>query len=338
MVDPSNPGFAPREHFTKEALVTELQVPTDRRIFAIAQALYEKTLSVSEIHEITKIDHWFLRRCEAIVKTWDKIKASTFDGIDHALMLEAKKNGFSDQQLAECLEVTEEEIRSKRMSFDITINTKQIDTLAAEYPADTNYLYTTYHGQEDDVESANGGVMVLGSGCYRIGSSIEFDWCGVSAIRTLRELGKTATMVNYNPETVSTDYDECDRLYFDELSSERIRDIYEKDNAEGVVVSVGGQIPNGLAIPLDKAGVKLLGTPAKMIDNAEDRMKFSDMIDDIGVQQPRWRELTSAESALDFAKDVGYPGKLLRMYEVLNITGILTSRDSSSSCASFLCS
>lgn len=196
----------------------------------------------------------------------------------------------------------------KRKSFNITPNTKQIDTLAAEYPADTNYLYTTYHGSEDDVEPANGGVMVLGSGAYRIGSSIEFDWCAVSAIRTLRSLGKKATMVNYNPETVSTDYDECDRLYFDELSSERIRDIYEKDNAEGVVVSVGGQIPNGLAIPLDKAGVKILGTSAKMIDNAEDRMKFSDMVDEIGVQQPRWRELTSVESAFEFASSVGYPG------------------------------
>jgi carbamoyl-phosphate synthase (ammonia) len=307
MVDPSNPGYSPKFHFIKEELLHELKVPTDRRIFAIAQAMYEKTLSVQEIHDITKIDHWFLRRCEAIVKAYDAVKATTFDAIDHGLMLEAKKNGFSDKQLAECLGVTEEDIRSKRKSFGITPSTKQIDTLAAEYPADTNYLYTTYHGQEDDIESANGGVMVLGSGCYRIGSSIEFDWCGVSAIRTLRELGKTATMVNNNPETVSTDYDECDRLYFDELSGERIRDIYEKDNTEGVVVSVGGQIPNGLAIPLDKAGVKLLGTPAKMIDNAEDRMKFSDMIDEIGVQQPRWRELTSSESALDFAKDVGYP-------------------------------
>ena len=158
--------------------------------------------------------------------------------------------------------------------------------------------------------------MVLGSGAYRIGSSIEFDWCGVSAIRTLRQLGKKATMVNYNPETVSTDYDECDRLYFDELSRERIMDIYEKDASEGVIVSVGGQIPNGLAIPLDKAGVKLLGTPADMIDNAEDRMKFSDMIDEIGVQQPRWRELTSIDSALDFANNVGYPGMTLHTYFV----------------------
>lgn len=307
MVDPSNAGYQPKMHFTKDELLEELKVPTDRRIFAIAQAMYEKTLSVQEIHDITKIDHWFLRRCEAIVKTWDAMKGKTLSDMDHAMMLEAKKNGFSDKQIAEFTGATEDDVRAKRKSFDIVPKTKQIDTLAAEYPADTNYLYTTYHGVEDDVESANGGVMVLGSGAYRIGSSIEFDWCGVSAIRTLRALGKTATMVNYNPETVSTDYDECDRLYFDELSKERIMDIYEKDNAEGVIVSVGGQIPNGLAIPLDEAGVKLLGTPANMIDNAEDRMKFSDMIDEIGVQQPKWRELTNVESALDFASNVGYP-------------------------------
>merc|ERR1712003_273198 len=307
MVDPSNPGYQPKMHFSHDELMQELKVPTDRRIFAIAQAMHEKTLSVQEIHDITKIDHWFLRRCEAIVKTWDAMKGKSLVDIDHAMLLEAKKNGYSDIQIAECTKSTEDDVRAKRQSFGIVPMTKQIDTLAAEYPADTNYLYTTYHGMEDDVESADGGVMVLGSGAYRIGSSIEFDWCGVSAIRTLRQLGKKATMINYNPETVSTDYDECDRLYFDELSRERIMDIYEKDNSEGVIVSVGGQIPNGLAIPLDKAGVKLLGTPAKMIDNAEDRMKFSDMIDEIGVQQPRWSELSSTESALEFAKDVGYP-------------------------------
>merc|ERR1712003_428539 len=307
MVDPSNPGYQPKMHFSHDELMQELKVPTDRRIFAIAQAMHEKTLSVQEIHDITKIDHWFLRRCEAIVKTWDAMKGKSLVDIDHAMLLEAKKNGYSDIQIAECTKSTEDDVRAKRQSFGIVPMTKQIDTLAAEYPADTNYLYTTYHGSEDDVPSADGGVMVLGSGAYRIGSSIEFDWCGVSAIRTLRQLGKKATMINYNPETVTTDYDECDRLYFDELSRERIMDIYEKDNSEGVIVSVGGQIPNGLAIPLDKAGVKLLGTPAKMIDNAEDRMKFSDMIDEIGVQQPQWRELTSVDSALDFANNVGYP-------------------------------
>ena len=318
MVDPSNAGFEPKMRFRKDELIQELKAPTDKRIFAIAQAMHDKTLSVAEIHDLTKIDHWFLRRCEAIVKTADAMKGKTLANLDFALLLEAKKNGFSDKQIAAYTKSTEEEVRTKRIGMEITPNTKQIDTLAAEYPAATNYLYTTYHGSEDDVESANGGVMVLGSGAYRIGSSIEFDWCGVSAIRTLRALGKKATMVNYNPETVSTDYDECDRLYFDELSSERIRDIYDKDNAEGVIVSVGGQIPNGLAIPLDKAGVKLLGTPAAMIDNAEDRMKFSDMVDDIGVQQPRWSELTSVESAFDFAAKVGYPGKIIHSLSPFN--------------------
>lgn len=310
MVDPSVSGFQPKMRFeTMEALKRELDVPTDKRIFAIAQALHEKTLSVSEIHDITKIDHWFLRRLEEIVKTWDKMENVALADMTQDLMLEAKQLGYSDVQITQCLKdsPTEDEVRAKRKGYGITPYTKQIDTLAAEYPADTNYLYMTYHASEDDVGSANGGVMVLGSGAYRIGSSIEFDWCGVSCIRALREMGFKSTMVNYNPETVSTDYDECDRLYFEELSRERVLDIYERDSAEGVIVSVGGQIPNGIAIPLDKAGVKILGTPAAMIDNAEDRMKFSDMIDEIGVQQPRWRELSTAESALEFAADVGYP-------------------------------
>ena len=306
MVDPSIKGFQPKYHFTMEELKKELAVPTDRRIYAIAQAMHEKSLTVEEIHDITKIDHWFLRRCEAIVKTWDKMSAGT---LTDDLMLEAKKNGYSDVQIAEATSSTEDEIRSKRIAAGITPFAKQIDTLAAEFPADTNYLYMTYHGSENDVESANGGVIVLGSGAYRIGSSIEFDWCAVSAIRALRGMGYKATMINYNPETVSTDYDECDRLYFEELSRERVLDIYQQDKSDGVVVSVGGQIPNGLAIPLANSGVNILGTSAKMIDNAEDRQKFSSALDEIGVQQPRWSELTSSEAAFEFAKDVGYPGK-----------------------------
>jgi carbamoyl-phosphate synthase (ammonia) len=309
MVDPAIKGFQPRYTFSMEELRKELDVPTDRRVYAIAQALYEKTMTVEEIHDITKIDHWFLRRCENIVKTWDKMASVTFDEMSHELMNEAKKNGFSDVQISFCVKggSTEDEVRAKRKEAGVIPYTKQIDTLAAEFPADTNYLYTTYHGIENDVEPAGGGIIVLGSGAYRIGSSIEFDWCAVSAIRALRGLGYTATMVNYNPETVSTDYDECDRLYFEELSRERILDIYERDHADGVVISVGGQIPNGLALPLDKAGVKIMGTTAAMIDNAEDRQKFSAALDEIGVQQPRWSELTSTESALKFSNDVGYP-------------------------------
>lgn len=312
MVDPSYPGFEPNMRFeTMEDLKRELQVPTDMRVFAIAQALHEKTMTVPEIHDITKIDHWFLRRLEDIVKTGDKMRLVGLAEMTDDLMSEAKELGYSDVQITGYLKgkPSEDEVRAKRKAAGIVPVTKQIDTLSAEFPCETNYLYMTYHGTENDVEPADGGVMVLGSGAYRIGSSIEFDWCGVSCIRALRQMGLKSTMVNYNPETVSTDYDECDRLYFEELSRERVLDIYERDSAEGVIISVGGQIPNGLAIPLDKAGVKILGTPAAMIDNAEDRMKFSDMIDDIGVQQPRWRELSTAESALEFAADVGYPGE-----------------------------
>ncbi|KAL3916739.1 MAG: hypothetical protein SGILL_005041, partial [Bacillariaceae sp.] len=310
MVDPSVAGFQPANRYeTMEELKEELDNPTDRRIFAIAQALHEKTMTVEQIHEITKIDHWFLRRLENIVKCWDVMEELTLTDVTPELMLEAKKLGYSDQQISGILKggSKENDIREKRISLGIQPFTKQIDTLAAEYPAATNYLYMTYHGSENDVDSSDGGVAVIGSGAYRIGSSIEFDWCGVSAIRSLRQMGYKATMINYNPETVSTDYDECDRLYFEELNRERVLDIYQRDKCDGVVVSVGGQIPNGLAIPLADAGVKLLGTSAQMIDNAEDRNKFSAMIDEIGVQQPRWVELTSAESAVKFANDVGYP-------------------------------
>jgi len=310
MVDPSVAGFQPKNRYeTLSELKEELRVPTDSRIYAIAQAMHEKTLTVDEIHEITKIDHWFLRRLENIVKTWDVMETTTLDQMSKDLMLEAKQMGYSDQQIAACLkgEYTEDDIRSKRIGYGITPWTKQIDTLAAEYPAATNYLYTTYHGDESDVESADGGVIVLGSGAYRIGSSIEFDWCGVSCIRTLRNLGYQSTMINYNPETVSTDYDECDRLYFEELSRERVLDIYQQDKSDGLIVSVGGQIPNGIALPLHDAGVNIMGTPAPMIDNAEDRNKFSAALDEIGVQQPAWQELTSTQSALDFAAKVGYP-------------------------------
>lgn len=310
MVDPSIAGFQPKNRFENMSeLHRELEVPTDKRIFAIAQALHEKTLTVPEIHDITKIDLWFLRRLEDVVKAWDEMETTTIGEMSSEALLHAKKMGYSDIQIAACVkgDTTEEQVRSKRESASIMPSVKQIDTLAAEYPAETNYLYMTYHGSEDDVASSDGGVIVLGSGAYRIGSSIEFDWCGVSSIRTLRKVGKSATVINYNPETVSTDYDECDRLYFEELSRERVLDIYNRDKSDGVVVSVGGQIPNGLAVPLDKSGVKILGTPAAMIDNAEDRFKFSDMIDEIGVQQPAWRELTSTASALEFAGEVGYP-------------------------------
>lgn len=345
MVDPSIAGFQPSYKFeTIEDLKYELDVPTDKRIFAVAQALYDKSLSVAEIHEITKIDHWFLRRLENITKCWERLGKSSLNDISQDMMTEAKQVGYSDSQIAGIVEggATEDDVRAKRIGYGIVPVTKQIDTLAAEYPAATNYLYMTYHGVENDVESAEGGVAVIGSGAYRIGSSIEFDWCGVSAIRALRSRGFKATMINYNPETVSTDYDECDRLYFEELNRERVLDIYHRDKCDGVVVSVGGQIPNGLAIPLARAGVKILGTSAEMIDSAEDRNKFSALIDEIGVQQPRWCELTSTDAALKFAEDVGYPGTLLlrmpqKCTNMLSYSFPCSSIDHSSR-PSFLCS
>lgn len=310
MVDPSIAGFQPQERFeTTEALKNELAIPTDRRLYAIAQTMYDKSLTVQEIHDITKIDHWFLRRLENIVNCRDEMEKVSLAEITPELMREAKKVGYSDEQIGAILkdETNEDSVRNKRIGYEIEPVTKQIDTLAAEYPAATNYLYMTYHGMENDADPSGGGVAVIGSGAYRIGSSIEFDWCAVSAIRSLRQMGHKATMINYNPETVSTDYDECDLMYFEELSRERVLDIYQRDTLDGVVVSVGGQIPNGLAIPLADAGVKLLGTSAKMIDKAEDRNKFSAMIDEIGVQQPRWLELTSTDKAIVFANDIGYP-------------------------------
>ena len=311
MVDPSVAGFQPKKHkMTVEELRHELAVPTDKRVFAIAQALHENSLTIDEMHDISKIDYWFLYKCERMVNTWKKLEqVDCVSNLSHSLMLEAKQMGYSDKQIAEAVQGsnTEDDVRGSRLGYNIKPFTKQIDTLAAEYPAETNYLYMTYHGEEDDVPAGEGGVIVLGSGAYRIGSSIEFDWCGVSAVRALRDMGKRTTVINYNPETVSTDYDECDSLYFEELSRERVLDIYNRDNSDGVVISVGGQIPNGLALPLDKAGVKILGTSAKNIDNAEDRNKFSAMLDEIGVQQPRWEELTSPDAAFKFAASVGYP-------------------------------
>lgn len=252
----------------------------------------------------------FLARLRKIAEGAKAISDESIDSIGADHLRCAKQLGFSDIQLSKLLKGTpsEDDVRTKRKELSIKPFVKQIDTLAAEYPAQTNYLYCTYHAMESDIEGeAKGGFVVLGNGAYRIGSSVEFDWCAVSAIRTLRDLGKRAIMVNYNPETVSTDYDECDQLYFEELSRERVMDIYEQENIEGVVVSVGGQIPQNLAVPLADAGVKIMGTPASMIDNAEDRWQFSAMCDRIGVQQPAWKELADTKSALEFAVDVGYP-------------------------------
>jgi carbamoylphosphate synthase large subunit len=246
------------------------------------------------------------------------------------VMRRAKVLGFADKQIAARCNAgtTEREVRTHRKGLGVVPVVKQIDTQAAEYPANTNYLYMTYSGDTNDVEFNDHGTMVLGCGPYRIGSSVEFDWCAVSAVRALRHMGKKSIVVNYNPETVSTDYDECDRLYFEELSRERVLDIYEAEQSSGVIVSVGGQIPNSLALQLDDYDVNILGTSAKMIDNAEDRDKFSALMDEIGVDQPEWDTLTSLEEAFGFAERVGFP-VLIRPSYVLSGAAMKVARDES---------
>ena len=295
------------------ALKEALQRPTDRRLFAIYAALAEGW-SVDKIFGLTKIDRWFLSKianilaCEKrIVAAADKSAGKSGTQLGRELLLEAKRFGFSDARLAELLGTKESVMREEREKAGIRPAFKRIDTLAAEYPARSNYLYATYWGTESDVESSDSGVVVIGSGAYRIGSSVEFDWCCVNAVQTVREIGKTSIMVNCNPETVSTDYDVCDRLYFEELSLERVLDIYEFERPSGVILSMGGQTPNNLAMPLFDAGAVILGTDARDIDKAEDRHKFSALLESLGIEQPAWRELTDLDSAYAFADEVGYP-------------------------------
>lgn len=297
-------------------LDSELSRPTDKRIFYIEQA-FAAGYSVDKIHDLTKIDNWFLQRLQKIFKCAQELeKFSTIQAIPLDLLRTAKQMGFSDFQIAKLVskdadraDVISLQVRRIRKENGIVPCVKQIDTLAAEYPAQTNYLYITYNGRENDVKYLGDkkSVVVLGSGAYRIGSSVEFDWCSVNALLAVKKEGYRSVMINYNPETVSTDYDMCDRLYFDELTYERVMDIIELENPHGVIVSVGGQIPNNLALRLDEAKVNILGTTAQNIDNAEDRHKFSSMLDRIGVDQPRWKELTSLDNIRDFIKEVGYP-------------------------------
>ncbi|MFC2171747.1 carbamoyl-phosphate synthase (glutamine-hydrolyzing) large subunit [Acidobacteriota bacterium] len=284
-----------------------LAEPTERRIFAVAEA-FKSGLSMEEIHRLTRIDPWFLDRMALIVNIETKLREAGKTGLDRALLHEAKKYGFSDEQIAHAVEATEAQIREIRHAHDLHPRVKQIDTLAAEYPAATNYLYLTYNGSEDDVTfGQEGGVMIIGPGAYRIGSSVEFDWCCVNAAMTLRELGYRTIMVNHNPETVSTDYDECDRLYFDELSFEAVSEIYEKETPMGMILSVGGQVPNNLALRCHEAALRVLGTSPPNIDRAEDRHKFSSLLEELGVPQPQWSELTSLEEMYTFVREVGYP-------------------------------
>ncbi|ODV85084.1 hypothetical protein CANARDRAFT_28799 [[Candida] arabinofermentans NRRL YB-2248] len=304
-VDPSFVGFQGAEF---EDLDYELANPTDRRWLAVGQALIHEGYTVDRVHELSKIDKWFLYKLSNIVDMQKELESiGSLFGLTQDIVSRAKKLGFSDKQIAIAVGSTELEVRARRKSFGITPFVKKIDTLAAEFPADTNYLYTTYNATSNDVTFDEFGTMVLGSGVYRIGSSVEFDWCAVSTARALREAGKKTIMINYNPETVSTDFDEVDRLYFEELSFERVMDIYELENAKGVVVSVGGQLPQNIALTLQEQGAKVLGTNPEDIDKAEDRHKFSSILDSINVDQPAWKELTSIEEAETFANEVGYP-------------------------------
>ncbi|KAG9004543.1 hypothetical protein FRB90_010873 [Tulasnella sp. 427] len=284
----------------------ELLNPTDMRLFAIAAA-FKKGYSVDKIWQMTNIDKWFLTRLFKIHTLEKAISSCNIASINPSLLRTAKQMGFSDRHLGVCLRSNELAVRRLRQENYIAPFVKQIDTVAAEFPAFTNYLYTTYNASEHDVRFDDRGVMVIGSGVYRIGSSVEFDWCAVRAIRTLREQGKKTVMVNYNPETVSTDYDEADRLYFETISLETILDIYEMEQSQGVILSMGGQTPNNIALPLYRQNVKILGTSPEMIDTAENRFKFSRLLDKIGVDQPLWKELTSFDEAHTFCLTVGFP-------------------------------
>ncbi len=288
----------------------ELSAATDERVFAIVQALKDG-YSADEIHKRTGIDKWFIYKIENVIETERELVAvaAKNDEISSDLLKKAKQQGFSDKQLSIILGMDYLEVRQLRKSFGINPVVKQIDTLAAEYPAKTNYLYLTYNGEEDDIDfsSEKKKIIVLGSGVYRIGSSVEFDWCCVNAVFALRDMGYETIMINYNPETVSTDYDVCDKLYFDEISAETVIDICEKENPEGVIISMGGQIPNNIAMKLDAAGVRILGTSARSIDSAEDRNKFSRLLDELNIDQPQWRELTDFAEAKKFAEKAGFP-------------------------------
>jgi carbamoyl-phosphate synthase large subunit len=309
-------GFTANKVFETQDLDNELTNPTDKRIFYIHQA-FAQGYDVEKIHQLTKIDRWFLQKlsyifaCSQELKQFDDVAALPIDKLRIA-----KQMGFSDFQISKSINKDSNkvddgalQIREIRKANGIVPVVKQIDTLAAEYPAQANYLYLTYNGTANDVHYLGDkkSVIVLGSGVYRIGSSVEFDWCSVNALLAIRKEGYRSVMINYNPETVSTDYDMCDRLYFDELTYERVLDIIEAENPHGVILSVGGQIPNNLALRLDEAKVPILGTTAQSIDNAEDRHKFSSMLDRVGIDQPRWKELTSFDDIHRFVEEVGYP-------------------------------
>ena len=310
-------GFVENKELEIDDIDAALREPTDKRVFVISKAMH-KGYTVDQIHELTKIDKWFLEKLQHIIDIDEAMKKCNINTLDKELLRTAKVYGFTDFQIARAVGLEDElksmrkaslVVRNRRKNYGILPVVKQIDTLAAEYPAQTNYLYVTYAGVKSDItfENDKRSIIVLGSGAYRIGSSVEFDWCGVQALNTIRKEGYRSVMINYNPETVSTDYDMCDRLYFDELTFERVMDIIEMEQPHGVIVSTGGQIPNNLAVLLDEQHVPILGTKAQDIDNAEDRAKFSQMLTNNGINQPEWSALTSMEDIDRFIERVGFP-------------------------------
>ena len=310
-------GFVENKELEIEDIDAALREPTDKRVFVISKAMH-KGYTVDQIHELTKIDKWFLEKLQHIIDIDEAMKKCNINTLDKELLRTAKVYGFTDFQIARAVGLEDElksmrkaslVVRNRRKNYGILPVVKQIDTLAAEYPAQTNYLYVTYAGVKSDItfENDHRSIIVLGSGAYRIGSSVEFDWCGVQALNTIRKEGYRSVMINYNPETVSTDYDMCDRLYFDELTFERVMDIIDLEQPNGVIVSTGGQIPNNLAVLLDEQHVPILGTKAQDIDNAEDRAKFSQMLTNNGINQPEWSALTSMDDIDRFIDRVGFP-------------------------------
>ncbi len=317
MVGQGTHGFVGNQPLKGLDIEEELKNPTDKRVYAIAEG-FDKGLSVKDIHELTKIDNWFLEKLYHIFTIKNRLSEyNKIADVPNDLLLEAKKAGFSDFQIARLvfkdksrkMEEQNLEVREHRKKQNIVPVVKQIDTMAGEFPAQINYLYITYNGATNDVQYVGDhrSVIVLGSGAYRIGSSVEFDWCSVNAINTIKQQGLRSVMINYNPETVSTDYDVCDRLYFDELTEERVLDIIDLEQPKGVIVSVGGQIPNNLAMKLHRRNVPILGTSPINIDRAENRQKFSTMCDELGVDQPRWSELTTIDDIYKFVDEVGFP-------------------------------
>ncbi|XP_045519117.1 CAD protein isoform X2 [Pieris brassicae] len=302
MVDENVNGFDP---YIKKVNDNDLREPTDKRMFILAAALKEG-YSVNKLYELTKIDPWFLHKMKNIIDYYGNLEAIN-GSMSPEILKQAKKIGFSDKQIAAAVKSTELAVRKLREEYKITPFVKQIDTVAAEWPASTNYLYMTYNGSTHDLEFPGEFTMVLGSGVYRIGSSVEFDWCAVGCLRELKNQGKKTIMVNYNPETVSTDYDMSDRLYFEEISFEVVMDIYNIEHPDGVILCMGGQLPNNIAMDLHRQQAIILGTSPDMVDNAENRFKFSRMLDRRGILQPRWKELTNLESAISFCEEVGYP-------------------------------